>query len=568
MAAGRASYEIQALHDGHWLTQDIRETENSARSLAAKVLAKHTCQGVRVVKNWQRADGMVTENVIYTEMRSVEAPKVTIVPIDDAPMCQKAHDYYRLESRITINRLFRKYLEKAVLTPTELIHNYRELKRVQDVDTLFPAAVDRVATIQARVAGGEARTRRDGIYHKVAELTQRARTAEEHAGLPTLKGNDFGKVVSKVERIVVPDEVGFYSLVALSRDLVEHRNWLGKLDRLVELTDPGQRDEVIALLDGVIADVLGVPAALQDILGYQRSLAQALCSIADLCEGHFAAETSDARDQIAVLGPLIAKGRLEETRKSLMGRLLQQLSGAQPLNRADPSREREAFGEVARRLFRPEGFLGGPPTAEALTRRYLYLIEEGGKAALRQSVGGVVSLISDAHFGVVYLVDLAASALGEELMPQILGALRQVVRVDHIDDLVAPAWPLRDKLLRVTRLYDYIGGSSSLPQAERAELQDSLDSLLVAFLKRERIVERLDDPAAPLRDRATRLMEFCAAHVLPAASRAQSLTRERVVALIRQPNFEQHYIDGISNPAQAETMLRNLHALMARAGFH
>jgi hypothetical protein len=567
MAAGRASFEVQVFKDDHWVTEDIRETETSARTIAKTTFARRSCQGVRIIKNWERADGLVTESVIFSEQREPEAPQVTIVPIETAPICRQTSDYYRLESRITINRLFRKYIEKVYLTPTELIHNYKALQKVQQVDTLFPAAVDRVATIQARAVGEEPKGRRDAVFRSVAQMTQKARTAEEFPQLPTLKGADFNKVVERVEQIAPPEEVDYYSLVVLSRDLVQHRNWLGKLERLVELTDPDKREDVLALIDGVIADLICVPPALQDILGYQKNLAQALCSIADLCEGRFASDRSDAREQIAVLGPLIAQGRLRETHKALIERLQHQLAGAQPLNRHEPAKEHEAFCAVANRLFRPDGFLGGPATAEALTRRYCFLLEGGGKAALRNAIVGVVTAMPDTQFRLVYLNELAASSLGAELSDEIFGQLRHLLRVHDLDALLPSGLPPRDKLLYATRLYATINGAPVLPEDQRASMLETLDGLLVAYLKRTGIIERLDDPAQALRARATRLVEFCASGLLPPASKSQAVSRERVVALLRQPNFDMRFIEGTTNLAQCEDVLRDFHALLVRAGF-
>ncbi|HLN24939.1 MAG TPA: hypothetical protein VK558_13265 [Patescibacteria group bacterium] len=567
MAAGRASFEVQVFKEDHWVTEEVRETESSARSVARTIFSRRSCQGVRIIKNWERSDGLVTESVIFSEQREPEAPQVSIVPIEAAPVCRKTSDYYRLESRITINRLFRKYLEKVYLTPTELIHNYKALQKVQQVDTLFPAAVDRVATIQARAVGDEPKGRRDEVFRSVAQMTQKARKAEEHPQLPTLKGGDFNRVVERVEQIAPPDEVDYYSLVVLSRDLVQHRNWLGKLERLVQLTDPDKREDVLALIDGVVADLVGVPSALQDILGYQKNLAQALCSIADLCEGRFVSEKSDAREQIAVLGPLIAQGRMGETRKALIERLQIQLSSAQPLNRHNPEQERDAFREVANRMFRSDGFLGGPNTAAALTRRFSFMLEGGGKAALPNAIGGVITAMPDTQFRIAYLTELAASELGTELSNEIFGQLRHLLRVRDLDALVPGGSPPRDKLLYATRLYTNIESAAGVPPAQREQMLAVLDGLLSTYLKRTGLIERLDDPTQALCTRATRLVEFCAAGLLPPASKAQALSRERVVALLKQPNFDMRFIDGTSDLAQCEEVLRDFHALLVRAGF-
>ena len=566
MSGGRASFEIQVLRSERWVTEQVRDTESAARAIAKTIFAKPQCAGVRILKNWTRADGTVTENTIHTETRQVAEPKVTITAVEEAPYCRKTAEYYQLDSRMTINRLFRKYIEKVYLTPTELIHNYKALKKVQDEDSLFPSAVDRVATIQAQTTGEDVKIRKDEIYRVVAKMTQRARKVEEAPNLPKLKGNDFGKVIARIEAMAPPDEVDFYSLVVLSQELSEHRSWLGKLDRLVSLTGPDQQSEVLALLDGVIADLFGVPTALQDVLGYQRNLAQALCAIADLCDGRFNSK-SDAKGQIDVLMPLIADGRLAETRRSLMQRLLSQLSGGQALNRTEPTHEREAFREVAERLCRADGLLGGSEAAEALTRRYVFMMEEGGQSALKKAVAGVVTTVPEPLFQVTYLTALAGSAIGTQVMKEICGILRTVMGVRGIDSLSAPGWPPKDKLLRVTRLYTLIATCEALPEQDRTALTDLADRVLTDYLKRQGIIEKLDDPAAPLRDRTTRLLEFCAARILPTGSRSQSLARERVVAILRQPNFEMHFIEGISDPTRCEDMLRGLHSLLVRGGF-
>ena len=567
MAKGRAEFEVQAQRDERWVTEDIRDSEEAARGAAQGILSRGSCQAVRIVKCWERADGSVTETVVFNETRAVKDPKVTISQIDDAPLCRKTSEYYRLESRSTMSRLLRKYLEKLFITPTELIYNHKALSRFQEADSLFPSAVDRVATLQARASGEDSKARREEIFKAVTQMTQRARKAAENSDLAKIKGSEFGQLPARVAKIAPPDQVEFFTLVALSRDLMTFQSWLGKLDRLVELTRLDQDGAMVGLIDGVIADLIGVPAALQEMLGYQRNLGDALCAMADLSEGRFTPEQSDARDQIAALSPLLAAGRLEETKKTLLDRLFRQLAGGQPLSRQDPSKEGDVFRQVAERLLRPDGLLGGPEAAAALTKRYVFMLEGGGPTALRKAIGGTVSAVPNRIFQIVYLTELTASSLGEELSKDIVAVLTDVVRVDDIDALVGRSVPPKEKMTRVVRLYDRIGSTAALPERERAGMRDHLDSLLCEYLKRERIIERLDDPKARLRDRTTRLLDFCAAGVLPAQSRAQTLARDRVIAILRQPSFEQHFIEGVTDPNQCKEMLVGLHGLLVRGGF-
>src|SRR5262249_44168272 len=151
-----------------------------------------------------------------------------------------------------------------------------------------------------------------------------------------------------------------------------------------ELIKPDGDEEVLALFDKVMADLIGIPAALQDILGQQRNLAGALLSIIDLYDTGVPAEKSEAKEGLTMIGPLIASGRMPETRASLIERLVRQLGSSAPLSKNDPTKERDAVKEVVLRLFRQNHILGGPDAAAAMTRRFVYLQEGGGLTALKQ----------------------------------------------------------------------------------------------------------------------------------------------------------------------------------------
>lgn len=568
MSGGRASFEVLVQSDERWTIEEQRSTEAEARAIAMALIAKRRHSAVRVVKYWRRADGLVTETVILHESVSMSEGKVTPGQIEDAPHCKKVRDYYRLESRETIGRLFRKYLEKVILTPTELIHSAKALKRVQEVDTLFPPAIDRVATLQAKAAEIDSRARRDEIYKAVSQMTQRARRTEEIPNLPSLRHNDFARLVSEATALAPPEEGEYFVLVVLSRDLMQHNSWLAKLDRLASLTLPDLPAATLALLDGVYADLFGVPSALQEILGPRTNLADAVIAIADLCEGKLAAEaTPDLAEAMRLINRLIAAGRLPETRTSLLDRLQRQLAGGQPLARNEPGQESEALRKVATRLFGAEGLLGGPVMAAALTKRAVLLQEAGGKTGLRKAVEAMTALLPDSLTRIVYLRALTASDLAEDIGETIEECVAREVKVDGIDRLVSPRLSPTDKMRRVTRLYEEIGKAEAWAADLRRSLQSHLDRILVGFLESRGIIEKLDDPKARLRDRAIRLLEFSAAHLLPDGSEAHRIARDRIVGILRQPNFELHFIEGITSPAEAETVLRQLHGLLAKGGF-
>lgn len=564
MAESRASFEIQSFQNNHWVTEQVRETENLAKSLAEKLIKRPDCVGIRVVKNWTRSDGLVTETVVYEETREADEKPVTIAPIDAAPLCREMPDYYKWESRNTINRLLARYIDKVNMTTTELMHNYSALKKVQEVDTLFPSAVDRVATLQAKVANVDPRARRDELYQQVNRMTDRVRRAEAR-GLPVAR-QGLTSLFDSVTTLADAEDAEFYGRVSVCRDLVKERSWLAKLDMLAKMVGVERRPTALALVDGIFADLISTAQALQDILGQQRNLAKALIAMADLYDGTFNPERSDARDQLLTLAPLMAAGLFTETRASLMDRIQRQLGSPAPLAKNDVTQEQDALREVVARLFRDQRVLGGPATAAALTRRFLNYQEAGGKAGLRNALGAVNGMLSDPLLCVVYLVALAGSDLGGELMEAIVGALAEILNVNDLAKLAPRVTAPKDRLIRIKQIFDHLEAASALPEPARKGLIDRLDTVLAEYIRREGIIERLDDPKATLHDRAIRLVEFCGAGLLP-NGRALRTARERVIGLLRQPNFTQRFVENIRDPALAERELRDFHVRLARGGF-
>lgn len=564
MADGRASYEVQRFRTDHWVLDEIRETESMARNLAKKLLADKQVEGVRIVRNWQRSDGILTENVVFEEKRTVDAGPVRIVPIETAPICHKPPQYYQLEARLTIGRLLRNYLEKLVLTPTELLHSYKELRRVQEADTMFPAAVDRVATIQARQERADSRVRRDELYHTIDQMTARARRAEKET-LPDLKDRNVGRMLRRVDNMAHDaDDRDYYAKVVLAKDLSGCRTWLGKFERLMDLAQPEQPPEAVTLLDGVVADVLAAPV-LQEVLGWQPNLAAAVCRMVDLTEGGLPIKDGRDDDGIGTLNRLFAAGQLPAACATVYDRLQRQLKSAQPLQKADADHEEKALRQVVLRLTLPDGLIGGPETAEALTVRYGRFVEAGGLSGRRQSIAGMMKTLPDARARVCYLLTLRDAPMGKDHEADIMTHLHTLLSPQRIDDVVPKALSPKDKMLFATGLHGVVS-RSSLPDTERVQLADGLDGLLERYLIDNKIIEKLDDAESQLRDRATRLVNFCGSGVLP-EGRAVKLARSRILDILRQPNFDEVFVQGIGNAADAQRALRDFHQLLGKAGF-
>lgn len=565
MASRNANFEIQVMRAGRWAMESVRDTEADARAVAHQLLANKKCEGARIIRNWMRADGMMVENEVFCETRTVtdDAP-IRISPIDDAPPpCETPRDYYGTSSRMVMNRLFRQYFEQVFITPTEAIHVYNELKRIQDKDNLVPSAVDRVATLQAKDAGTDPRTRRDDMFRCIDQLSARARRAAEMK-LPKLNGS-VSELRQKVAGLAEKEtEADFLTMVALSRELVGMRNWVAKLDRVCRLANSESDPATLGLLDGLIADILGANV-VQELLGWQPGLGQAICRMLDLADGEMPNETSEAGDTAGLLDKLMRERKLPVSRAVLHDRAMRQLRSPNPLYRSDPGKERDTFMMVVERLLTPTGLDLGADAAEALTTRFTRMVEEGGAAGRRAAIAGVFNCLPDRAIGLTYLADLAKSTYAREHMTDIATMAAAAQNIRSLADLCQRGLSMKDRMQRATNAFNALA-ASPLPDGIRKQVTGHIDGLLERFLVDEKVVERLDNPASPLRDRAMWLVQFCASGVLP-KGRAHTLARSRIVALLRQPDFDARFIDGIADAAEAQKSLRDFHLLLTKAGF-
>src|ERR1700733_4751563 len=142
--ARQENFELQVFQADHWVTPGYSGNGQDARKQAKGLLSNPNYGGVRIVRDLMRAGGKETSAVIFTEMREASKELIRAQPIDEAPMCVAAGDLHKSEARGAMHKVMRQYIEKMVLTPTEIMHNDRELKRVLDFEALVQSAVSRV----------------------------------------------------------------------------------------------------------------------------------------------------------------------------------------------------------------------------------------------------------------------------------------------------------------------------------------------------------------------------------------------------------------------------------------
>ena len=556
------TYDVQILRIDRWVTEVRLDGEEEAKALALKHLAASTCEGARVLRCWLRADGTEMETELFSKTQQVKDDGVARIDhIDSAPdRCEAFEDYFSLSSRLLMARVFHTYLDKVTLTPTEMLHSPRDFKRMQDKDSLVLSAVDHVASMQARKVGMDGKVRKEEIFKAIDAIVAKARKVES-VELPKAS-TSLSALIAALPATANDWERDYLVLTALTRDLRDVRSFTGKLEKLCKLAqgvdDPGQA----ALLDGFIAELLETSATL-DVLGWQAGLGHAICSMIDLTDGVMSTKKSEAAEVAALLNSLFAEQRLPNSRAGLLDRAHRQINAASPLYRSDDQQEYDTFKKVVLRVLSPSGLLRGAETAAALTGRYLRMVKESDR---KGAISAVFRAMPDRAYGIIYLCDLGGGEFAAEAASKLAEAYPPTISGQHITNIVQRTLSPKDRLIRATAAFQALMAAPFAPKIKQPVI-DHIDRLLDEYLVEERIVEKLDNPDATLRDRAVRMVQFCASGVLPEGM-ALARARQRVREILRHPNFDAHFVEGIADPAKAQKALRDFHQLLInKAGF-
>jgi hypothetical protein len=582
------NFEIHCLRDNRWMIETSIGSQKEAEEFARKQLEKKDVLGVKVVRERKGSSGGISEMVVFTKTKEKKEEKVMVAPVDQAPMCEESEDCYGTASRMVLNRLFRQYLDKQNITPMEVMHNYREFKRLQDLDSLMTSVIGMLATLQAQGGGMNATERRDTLYKFLKEMSDRVREIES-TPLPSIKQLGADETLRKIALKAGEDKdnAEFLFRAAVSRDLIDIRNFVGKLDRALMWADDSQDEGAAQLLDDFVCDVLGAAEVIQELLGDQPNLFAAISRLLDLAEGKWdapppgaapanadGAKTEAAKtaaeaeeDRAIKIGRLIVAGKLPNTARALMERVRLQLTGVSPLMRSKPEEKVPSFRTLIDRLIPETGkIVGGTDMVEALVQRKSRILNKGGAAGFRAAAGWMAMVMLNPARKARYCIALTQTASGKQYPNEAYGLIDDLfVKVESIADIAKARVPPNERMAAITLVWnEFRAAPIQLDYVER--VCGRLDDLLVHYIKSERILEKIDDPARPLRMRTMMLMKLCMPASLP-PGKASNLARATIVEKLKRPNFEGEVVADIADANEKAKAQRDIFMLMRQAGF-
>jgi len=564
-------FEVHLQLEGRWQIDTSAHTQPEAEDIAKKVLNRQGVTGVRVVKETTRG-GTAREQVVFEKTREAAgSDKIFVGEIDEAPVCDDADDLYGIGGRQVLNRLFRAYLDKNGVTASEVMHEFRELRRLMDADNLIMSGIGKVSTLQAKTGaeGGDATARRNALFGFLDAISARARDAAAKK-LPLIRQDGFEGVIEKIAANARDEDCAFLMRVAVARELVQQRSYFGKLTQAVDWATPCENEDGLRLADTFISDTLTNAETLQDLLGLQDSLGAALGALVDLAQGSFEVDAEgkpdDAPEAVAHrLTDLFAADALPDSQIVLVDRVRRQVESKATLSRAGGDGELEAFKGLIGKLMPDDSLLGGSPMAEALTQRQSRIINKGGVNGLKEATNRLLPSLGDPVRKAAYLLSLSESAMAETIGDEITMQLEGLfVRPESVKHIVRDNRPPNKKMQTVTAVYHKVQGSS-IDAVLKNKIVNRLDHLLARYITEDKILEKVDDPNRPLHVRAFMLLSMCSPEMLP-EGQASKLAREIVVKHLRRKNFEDELVAQVPG-AEKERVLRDFHVQLYRCGF-
>tara|TARA_R110000868_G_scaffold11062_1_gene54306 strand:+ start:1037 stop:2755 length:1719 start_codon:yes stop_codon:yes gene_type:complete len=565
---GRASFEVQVYQDGRWAINQVMPTEESARHKATQLLLLKTTGGVRIIKETKFSSSNTRESEIFCQMKAVDKDEdFSVTPVKEAPLCEKMSDYYQTAARNTMARLFTKYLEKHEMTPLELLHSHKNLKRALNLDTMVPSAVDKIAVLHARATGEDARKRKDVIFQAVDRIAARAREVDT-TPLPELKNSTLDDLLRKIDaKYSDEEERQFMATVAFVRTSVSWTGWLAKMYELLPMAKSQQDERARAMIDEMLADIFVAKTIVKDVIGVSKHLGDALMRMLDLLEGKCVPTKFAATELVELLNYLFGNDLLPKSRAVLVERVGRDLASPVRLTNSESKLDDKAFfDEILERVVTDQGVVGGSSISVGLTERWARLNNIGGALGRKKSMEGVRDKLSSGARKFVYLLDMFDPDSAADFRGAVEGQVRELASQLNSINKIAPHARTEKGRLQEAAAIQRLVLDSRLLSNTKDPIASKFDEIVSDYIISNGVIERLDDKRLPFRDRATRLVTFCSSGVLT-VGRATTIARDSIVSYLRRKDFIAEFTCDIPDAAGKEQAIKEFYGLLAKTGF-
>ena len=474
-------FDIHASTDGRWSIHSSADDRVQAVSKAKALLGKQKIEAVKVTREGGLSE---TEEVVFeSKGKGGSERPVTITPVEEAPECTDLEDFYGFESRKTLGRLLRKYLDRDSITASEVLYGAGQLKGLCRDEDLINKAIHSIARIQTKATDEKPHERVEYLYDMVGRITERAEEAENVDALNQLLSSEgLEALVQRVADTADEGKREYLIHAALAAYIGEARDWERKLDLVLEQAENLTEDPAFVYLDEIIAEIFDGAAALKNLLGYQSDLADSLQTLVRLSTGTYEAKKR-AGPNLERLNAVRKRFDMPCTSDVVLERVGRELGGIQPLSKEGGRTEEEAFRDLLGDLVESRTIAeGAGDVSEAVTlRAKSVLTDERMDESSEKAIDDVLALLPTpaARFG--YLVDLGGTDFGAKNQSLLVARLAAIMKnLKSATDLVYAGASDKDVILAAAGVRDRLM-STHLPEEWRLRFARKIYDLLVNY---------------------------------------------------------------------------------------
>jgi hypothetical protein len=470
-------------------------------------------------------------------------------------ICREKADLYAPRSRRIIAKLCRDFLDTARLTPTELLHSPAAQRQYLERGTEYQQAVQKAAMVQAQPAGQNVAQRVRELYNvvdaAVAEVMARTK-AKPPAPVDPKTFVNFVAAARKAELAEVPD---FTVYVALAAYLGDVGTWTEKVERLNVLIEGVEDLEVLPIFDSILAEVVGSPAALRDMIGEVTNLGRLLEGTVDLLAAPLPSSVTLEEGGQKVRA-LLAEYPLPETRAALLRELRRGLESKGPLVGSSGPADLNAHLQLLETLSRAGDTAGGENMLAVLGERLPKILSNDTlQTVLRPSGRADQRLIR-----ALDIYRRLGNAPGRMQVRQYIQSVFEFERVPQ--QFKAEIGTLLEDLDRLTKLHQAFT-MSGLVEQQLSKFTGPLEAAQEAMLPTlfELVERNGDTPAA----RALELLDRCADGAFITGKNLRAVHRQ-IRRYMQDENFAATFLAGAEDKQAQTKRLVELHRKLLRSG--
>lgn len=491
-------YEILGQRGSVWSILEVQRDRTVALQHAERYWTSQTYSGVRVtLETYRLDDHSFTSVEIFSRGRTKKlrgaAEMASVTP------CIAPEELYGAAGRRSIWQLMHSRLIEWTLTPTELLHNMDHYLRLYNAGTLLQNAVQRTA-VGFDDKGQSIQEKMRRIYTLIDGCVDRLKTRSKK-----LAPLEAGRLAPLVKLYEHESDKSFLLMVSVCAYLAPAVTMADKFGRVVVLVKPDHAPWVLEVFDQLMAEFLMHPRLLIQLMDEPSQRQSVIYSLIDLICNTDTGRGLVAKNDLKYFKDHLRAGRLEQCRRSLARRLIDEIDNSGALTQNRDIREQLLMLEEIRVYIASADLDSG-----LRDQIYSAINIRSARLLSPQSIDDLVHDIPDPFDKLAYLLDLDGMAVGENTQRIIAAQMLRVLSQPIYEPYFTGRKQAPFECLQLLALTESRINTSSVHAVQKEKLNQYLDDYATTILAQTKFLQRLDQSDMPLEDKLIRLLGMCA----------------------------------------------------------